>query len=125
MRRLVPALGSLVLLALVLAAPAWAQTPGIWEEIPNTAITAALVPTGCGGNDSPASVVNAWADGDYHPPSKSFIIARTGGHADGCFNGGIAFSTETRTWRRTTERAAPFACLPTSRKSPACATRWR
>jgi len=103
----------LAILLLTVALPAWAQTPGVWEEIPNSSVVP-LIPLGCGGNDIPAAVITAWVDGDYHPPSKSFVIPRGGGHGDNCFNGGVAFSTETRTWRRTTDRGQYPVMIPST-----------
>jgi hypothetical protein len=115
-------MGLFVTLAIVLwSSLAWAQTPGIWQELPGTAFTASSVfcanpgapgPPNClpkslpnGGNNIPGAAISAWVDGDYDPATGRLIVPRGGGHGDWAGNQVVAFNARTHTW----EYLAPYS----------------
>jgi hypothetical protein len=110
-----------VLVVLVLwPSLAWAQMPNTWTEHANSNFAEWAKTSGvdaehrlCNPSSGVGAILGAWNSGAYHAGRKQFLVYRTGGHADGCWNGGAAFDPATRTWSRLTT-ASPNATPMTS-----------
>jgi hypothetical protein len=87
---------------------AHAQTPGSWQELPNTKLIeskivcgntgAPAAPPGClprgvphGGNNILGAAIGAWVSGDVDTRRGELVIPRGGGHADWPGNQVLAF----------------------------------
>ena len=93
-----------LLLCLAGATPALGQT-NTWTEHPNTNFNTWAVQSGvqalhesCGPSSAVGAILEAWNSGAYHKGLDLWVNLRGGGHADGCFNGVLAFVPATKQW---------------------------
>jgi hypothetical protein len=123
----------LVIIFALSSSLAWAQTPGVWEELANTRFDQS--PAVCGkpgaaaaplcvpvhlnaGNDIQAAIFAAWSGGAFDAKRRELVIAATGGHFDWAGNQVVAFRLPTATvpggWlsRRGPSRVFPISPAP-------------
>jgi hypothetical protein len=115
------------------AGSAFAETPGTWQELPNTRMTesrivcgnkdAPAAPPGClprtvphGGNNILAASIGAWVSGDLDTQRGELVIPRGGGHADWPGNQVLAFrppdGNKPAEWRLRRDMSMAFPPMP-------------
>jgi hypothetical protein len=115
------------------AGSAFAETPGTWQELPNTRMAesrivcgnkdAPAAPPGClprtvphGGNNILAASIGAWVSGDLDAQRGELVIPRGGGHADWPGNQVLAFrppdGNKPAEWRLRRDMSMAFPPMP-------------